>query len=109
MRPGPDSTDRRYSNLIAVIEATRQLSSARDLAEAMALFARELALLFEASGCLISTYEAATDAVTDWAAFVIPPAQLNIEAEDYALNDYPTTRRVLAELIEVVNGDRRRW
>ena len=54
-----------------------------------------------------STYEASTDAVTDWAAFVIPPAQLNIEAEDYALNDYPTTRRVLAELIEVstVIGD----
>ncbi len=107
MRPGPDSTDRRFSNLIAVIEATRQFSSARDLAEAMALFARELALLFEASGCLISTFEASTDAVTDWAAFVIPPAQLNIEAEDYALNDYPTTRRVLAELIEVstVVGD----
>ena len=73
----------------------------------MALFARELALLFDASGCLISTYEATTDAVTDWAAFVIPPAQLNIEAEDYSLNDYPTTRRVLAELIEVstVIGD----
>ena len=39
--------------------------------------------------------------VTDWAAHVIPPAKLNIEAEDYPLDDYPTTRRVVTELVEV--------
>ncbi len=73
----------------------------------MALFARELTILFDATGCLISTYEQASDNVTDWAAFVIPPAQLNVEAEDYSLNDYPMTRRVLTELVEVstVLGD----
>ncbi len=107
MRPGPNFPDRRFSDLMGVIEATRRLTSARDLPQAMALFARELTILFDASACLISTYEQRSDHVTDWAAFVIPPAQLNIEAEDYALNDYPMTRRVLRELIEVstVVGD----
>ncbi|HEX2377319.1 MAG TPA: HD domain-containing phosphohydrolase [Gaiellales bacterium] len=66
----------------------------------MASFARELTLLFDASACLISTFDPKTQMVTDWAAHVIPPATLNIAAEDYPLDDYPTTRRVLNELVE---------
>ncbi|MGN6378849.1 MAG: HD domain-containing phosphohydrolase [Gaiellales bacterium] len=94
-------TDRRFSDLIAVIQATRSLASAEDAGEAMSLFARELALLFGVSACLISKYEPLTDKVTDWAAFVIPPAQLNSLAEDYQLDDYPMTRRVVEQLVEV--------
>ena len=62
----------------------------------MALFARELTILFDASACLISTYEQRSDHVTDWAAFVIPPAQLNIEAEEApgaAFFEAPKTER----------------
>ncbi|HYX85922.1 MAG TPA: HD domain-containing phosphohydrolase [Gaiellales bacterium] len=101
MSAGSPTPDRRFSDLIAVIEATRALQSAGDIPGAMAIFARELTLLFDASACLISTYDPATQLVTDWAAHVIPPATLNVAAEDYALDDYPTTKRVVTELVEV--------
>ncbi|HYW28426.1 MAG TPA: HD domain-containing phosphohydrolase [Gaiellales bacterium] len=99
MRPRSDSSQRRFDDLIAVIESTRALSSSADIPEAMSLFARELTLLFDASACLISSFDAESQAVTDWAAHVIPPAQLNEVAEDYSLSDYPTTQRVLTELV----------
>ena len=98
MRPLPDSSRRQFDDLIAVIESTRALSSAADIPEAMSLFARELTLLFNASACMISSYDAESQAVTDWAAYVVPPATLNVVAEDYSLADYPATLRVLTEL-----------
>ena len=104
MHAAGSPSDRRFSDLIAVIEATRSLASAGDAGEAMALFARELTLLFDASACLISRYDAGTAKVTDWAAFVIPPAQLNSLAEDYMLDDFPATRRVIADLVEVATA-----
>jgi HD-GYP domain-containing protein (c-di-GMP phosphodiesterase class II) len=101
MHASGSPSDRRFSDLIAVIEATRSLASAGDAGEAMSLFARELTLLFDASACLISRYDQSTEKVTDWAAFVIPPAQLNSLAEDYMLDDYPMTKRVILDLAEV--------
>jgi putative nucleotidyltransferase with HDIG domain len=100
MRAGRVPADRRFSDLIAVIKATGALRSAGDASEAMAIFARELTLLFDASACLISTFDPKTQMVTDWAAHVVPPAKLNVAAEDYPLDDYPTTKRVVTELIE---------
>ena len=70
-----------------MIKATGALRSAGDASEAMAIFARELTLLFDASACLISTFDPKTQMVTDWAAHVIPPAKLNVAAEDYPLDD----------------------
>jgi putative nucleotidyltransferase with HDIG domain len=101
MFPRSDISHRRFDDLIAVIESTRTLAEAADTAEAMSLFARELTLLFGASGCLISEYDAETQTVTDWAAYVIPPARLNVVAEDYSLAEYPTSLRVVTELVEV--------
>ena len=100
MRLTDETPSRRFSDLIAVIEATRSLASSGDVSEAMSLFARELTLLFDASACLISTYDALTGQVTDWAAHVIPPAVINTEAADYNLVEYPMTARVLTELVE---------
>jgi len=108
MRPHSFSSERRFDDLIAVIESTRSLASAGDLREAMSLFARELTLLFETSACLISSVDLTTRTVTDWAAHVIPPAQLNIVAEQYELDKYPATARVIAELSDAamtVGGD----
>jgi putative nucleotidyltransferase with HDIG domain len=100
MTPKRRPTDSRYADLIAVIEATRALADGGDGAESMSIFARELTLLFGASGCLISSYDPANQTVTDWAAYVIPPAKLNVVAEDYPLADYPTTARVVTEMVE---------
>jgi response regulator RpfG family c-di-GMP phosphodiesterase len=95
------SSDRRFSDLIAVIEATRSLASASDVGDTMSLFARELTLLFDAAACVISRYDGSTDTVKDWAAFVLPPATLSPQAEQYKLSEYPVTRRVLTEAIEL--------
>ncbi len=110
MRPMHDPSDRRFTDLIAVIESMRVLASAGDAPEALSLFARELTLLFDASACLISSYSPDDDTVTDWAAYVIPPARIDPLATDYRLDEYPATRHVLTELVEVattigVEGD----
>src|SRR5215467_12569920 len=94
MRARSDSSQ-RFDDLIAVIESTRALASSGDLTEAMTMFARELTLLFDASACLISSYDSYTQRVTDWAAHVIPPATMNVVAEDYSLDEFPVTMRVL--------------
>jgi len=98
MLPRTHTDQLRFDDLIAVIESTRKLAEAADTAEAMSLFARELTLLFDASACLISSYDPETQAVTDWAAHVIPPATLNLVAEDYSLSEYPATLEVLTSL-----------
>jgi putative nucleotidyltransferase with HDIG domain len=100
MRHGSDSSQ-RFDDLVAVIESTRALASAVDTPEAMSMFARELTLLFNASVCLISSYDRETHKVTDWAAHVVPPATINTLAEDYSLDDYPATQRVLRDLSSV--------
>ncbi len=86
-----------------MLEATRSLARAADLDEAMSMFARQLTELFWATACVISSYDAEAGLVTDWAAFVRPPAELNAVAEAYGLDDYPATRRVLEELVELSN------
>ena len=90
-----------FEELIAVLDATRSLAAAADLDEAMSLLARQLTELFEATACVISRYDADAGQVTDWAAFVRPPARLNTVVEAYGLEEYPATRRVLEDLIEV--------
>ena len=100
MRNGADNSQ-RFDDLIAVIESTRALASAADTNDAMSLFARELTLLFNASVCLISSYDRETQQVTDWAAHVVPPATFNTIAEDYSLSDYPATQRVIRDLVSV--------
>jgi putative nucleotidyltransferase with HDIG domain len=100
MRNGAGNSQ-RFDDLIAVIESTRALASAADTNDAMSLFARELTLLFNASVCLISSYDRETQQVTDWAAHVIPPATFNTIAEDYSLSDYPATERVIRDLVSI--------
>jgi HD-GYP domain-containing protein (c-di-GMP phosphodiesterase class II) len=91
---------RAFNGLVAVIEATRSLASAGEVTEALAILARELTLTFDASACMVSSYDPAEGSVTDWAGYVQSPAELNRFAETYALSSYPTTRRVLEELVE---------
>jgi hypothetical protein len=90
-----------FEELIAVLEATRSLAGAADLDEAMSLLARQLTELFEATACVISRYDAAAALVIDWAAFVRPPAVLNTVVEQYGLDEYPATRRVVEDLCEI--------
>ena len=114
MLPRTHTDQLRFDDLIAVIESTRKLAEAADTAEAMSLFARELTLLFDASACLISEFDDVAETVTDWAAYVIPPAKLNVVAEDYPLRARfarLTTQEERARLYEspALIGTREGW
>jgi putative nucleotidyltransferase with HDIG domain len=93
----------RFGDLLSVLESMRSLADADDMADALSRFARELTLLMRASGCLVSSYDPGTEMVTDWAAYVVPPAQLNVVAESYSLERYPVTARVLRTLGEATS------
>jgi putative nucleotidyltransferase with HDIG domain len=92
---------RRLREMAGLMEATRALADADDVADGLALLARQLTELFDGSACMISRYDAEHDVTTDWAGFVRPPGRLNRIAESYPLAAYPATRAVLKEHREV--------
>jgi HD-GYP domain-containing protein (c-di-GMP phosphodiesterase class II) len=92
---------RRLREMAGLMEATRALADADDVADGLALLARQLTELFDGSACMISQYDAEHEVTTDWAGFVRPPGGLNRIAESYSLDAYPATRAVLTEHREV--------
>jgi HD domain/GAF domain len=88
---------RRSSEMVEVLEATRALADADDVADGLAILARELTRLFGASACMISRYDEGRRETTDWAGFVKPPRELNRVAESHPLADLPATLSVLYE------------
>jgi putative nucleotidyltransferase with HDIG domain len=91
----------RRLELAGVMEATRALASAGDLADGLALLARELTGLVGGSACMISRYDATRNGMVEWAGFVRPPGRLNRIAESYSLADYPATQAVMMEQCDV--------
>jgi putative nucleotidyltransferase with HDIG domain len=93
---------RAFQGLVAVMEATRSLASAGEVSEALAILARELTLTFDASACMVSSYDPLAGSVTDWAGYVGSTVEPSRFAETYELSSYPTTRRVLDEFVDEV-------
>jgi len=87
--------------MVEVLEATRALADADDVADGLAILARELTRLFDASACMISGYDVERRVTTDWAGFVKPPWQLNRVAESYPLAGFPAMLAVLEERSQV--------
>jgi len=87
--------------MVEVLEATRALADADDVADGLAILARELTRLFDASACMISRYDAARRVTTDWAGFTKRPGRLNRVAESYELAGYPAMLSVLREHSQV--------
>lgn len=94
------------SEMAGVMEATRALADVDDVADGLALLARQLTHLFNGAACMISQYDADQALTTDWAGYARPPGRLNRIAESYVLDAYPATRTVLVEqrAITVVAG-----
>ena len=89
---------RRFrAEMAGVMEATRALAEVDDLADGLALLARQLTELFDGAACMISRYDAERGTTTDWAGYARPPYTLNRIAESYALDAYPATQGVLAQ------------
>jgi HD-GYP domain-containing protein (c-di-GMP phosphodiesterase class II) len=86
--------------MVDLLEATRALAKADDLADTLALLAQELTRLFDGSACMISRYDSSREVVTDWAGFVRPPGGLNQIAESYPLDAFPITKAVLYDRSE---------
>ena len=102
MSPWRRRSFRRLNDMAGLLEATRALAGADDVADALALLAQQLTLLFDGSACMISSYDREQDLVTDWAGYVHRAGRLNQIAESYALAEYPTTRIVLEQLVDAV-------
>ncbi|MDQ4144195.1 MAG: HD domain-containing protein [Actinomycetota bacterium] len=97
-------SDRGISELMHDL---RPMEDATDLADLFAALAQSVRNGLNADACLISLYDDRRDVLRDVAASVRPPARLNSEAEEFSLDKFPATRRVLetGESMEISVSD----
>jgi HD-GYP domain-containing protein (c-di-GMP phosphodiesterase class II) len=83
------------------------MAVATDVGDLFAGLARATVDSLRADACLVSLLDRRRDVIRDVAASVVPPARLHAIAEEYALADFPATRRVLdtGDALEVALGD----
>jgi HD-GYP domain-containing protein (c-di-GMP phosphodiesterase class II) len=70
------------------------MAVATDVGDLFAGLARATVDSLRADACLVSLLDRRRDVIRDVAASVVPPARLHAIAEEYALADFPATRRV---------------
>lgn len=90
--PGVGHKDRRIADLLVDIRPIQDAVTLDDLYEGMA---RSVQDSLRADACLVSCLDEERDVVRDMAASVSPPAELNTVAEEYRLDDFPTTRAAI--------------
>jgi HD-GYP domain-containing protein (c-di-GMP phosphodiesterase class II) len=102
--PSVPQPDRAIEDLVGDL---RPMQEAVDLSDLFAALAQTVTGALKADACLISLYDESKDVVRDVAASVVPPARLNVVAEEYDLNQFPLTRKVLetGEPIEISISD----
>jgi PAS domain S-box-containing protein/putative nucleotidyltransferase with HDIG domain len=86
----------RAMELSTVLEASRVVSSTLDLEEVLAIIAEQMMKAIGAAGCTLSWWDREADAIVTWVEY----HQRWTERADelgtvYALDDFPTTRKVL--------------
>ncbi len=81
--------------ILELMHDLRPMQEATDLPDLFAGLARSVTAALNADACLISLYDENKDVLRDVAASVRPPAQMNSEAEEWSLDEYPATRQVL--------------
>lgn len=84
--------DRRIADLITDLSP---MSEATDLPDLFAVLARSAVGNLGADACLVSICDEDTNQLRDVAASVLPPAEMNTLAEQYDLNEFPTTNDVI--------------
>jgi hypothetical protein len=84
--------ERRISDLVLDLGPMQEAS---DVADLFAALARSVVKRLHADACLVSICDDEFRYLRDIAASVVPPVQLNTLAEQYWLQDYPTTKEIL--------------
>jgi HD-GYP domain-containing protein (c-di-GMP phosphodiesterase class II) len=84
--------DRRMSTFMADLTAIQDAEEAPDL---FAALARTVVRAIRADACLVSLLDRDGTVLRDVAASVVPPARLNVVAEEYALEQFPATAEVI--------------
>jgi len=85
-------TERRIGDLI---HDFAPMQKATDMPGLWAGLARAVLGAVKADACLVSLASEDRKVVRDVAASVVPPARLNALAEEYVLEDFPTTKQVI--------------
>jgi putative nucleotidyltransferase with HDIG domain len=87
---------------LGVFEAAQALFALDDPTEMLAVLARSLCELIDAKACMVSTIDMAAGSVRDLAGYARPPHSWDAQAEEYRLEDYPSTAEVIEQDIELV-------
>lgn len=90
-----DHAPRPERGITDLMHDLQPMQEATDLPDLFAGLARSLVATLHADAALVSLYEPETGILRDIAASVVPPARLNSLAEEYKIDDYPATKRVL--------------
>ncbi len=105
---GPRSADARSDRRMpGVVHDLASIQDAEELPDLFAGLAHAVVRALAADACLVSTLDDDQQVLRDVAASVIPPARLNMIAEEYRLKSFPATRRVIetGEPIEISISD----
>lgn len=98
--------ERRLADLIVDLVPMKQAENLPDL---FAGLARSVVHTLNVDACLVSLLDEDKNVLRDVAADVVPPAELNMIAEEYVLDDFPATREAIVsgESLEISISDRR--
>ncbi len=105
-RPGNTSKKKNTSNVITgsfsrgdhlgdLIEGIGPMQEATDMRDLFAGLARSVVTALNADAALVSLVDQQRDVIRDVAACVLPPYGLNSLVEEYPLDQYPMTRKVI--------------
>jgi HD-GYP domain-containing protein (c-di-GMP phosphodiesterase class II) len=101
---GVPNLDRGIADLVTDLAPMQQ---AADLPDLFAGLARSVSTALKADAVLVSLLDDSGRILRDVAASVVPPARLNVIAEEYRLDDFPATDEVIrtGRPVEVSAGD----
>jgi HD-GYP domain-containing protein (c-di-GMP phosphodiesterase class II) len=106
--PTVERVPRPERGIAELMQDLKPMQEATDLPDLFAGLARSVVTTLHADACLVSLYEPETGILRDVAASVVPPARLNSLAEEYKIEDFPATLRVIetGQPMEVSRSDR---
>ncbi|HYN36399.1 MAG TPA: GAF domain-containing protein, partial [Actinomycetota bacterium] len=101
------SLPRAERGISDLMQDLRPMQEATDLPDLFAGLARSVVGTLKVDACLVSLFEPDTGVLRDVAASVVAPARLNSVAEQFKLDDFPGTKRVIetGEPMEVSISD----
>ena len=105
--PAVEGVPRPERGISELVQDLKPMQEATDLPDLFAGLARAVVTTLHADACLVSLFEPETGILRDVAASVVPPARLNSLAEEYKIEDFPATLRVLesGQPMEVSRSD----